>query len=96
MAVGLNIRFSILITSLLFSFVEDGHKSHDDLFNVLVFHQDGEAQGVLLQLADVVLCYVFHDVSSGLFMKISSFWVSSRFSMMDSLSSFLKNRMSRK
>ena len=96
MAVGLNMRRSILTTSLLLSFVEDGHKGHDDLLDVSVVHQDGKAQGVLLQFADVVLCYSFHVVSSGLFMKISSFWVSSRFSMMDSLSSFLKNRMSRK
>src|SRR3989339_23417 len=96
MAVGLRMRRSILTTPLSISFDQDRDKGHDDLLDVSVFHKDGKAQGVLLQLADVVLCYGVHGVSSGLFMKISSFWVSSRFSMMDSLSSFLKKRMSLK
>ena len=96
MAVGLIMRRSILTTSVFVSSDQDRDKGHDHMFDLLVFHKDSKAQGVLLQLPNVVLCYVVHGVSSGLFMKISSFWVSSRFSMMDSRSSFLKKRMSLK
>ena len=95
-AVGLSIRFSILITSLSFSFVEDRHKGHDDVLDVTVFHKDGKAQGVFRELSDVFSRYTLHCSTSVGFMNISAFWSSSSFSMKDSLSSFLRKRISLK
>jgi hypothetical protein len=67
MAVGLKMRLSILITSVFlfsFSFVQDRDKGHDDLLDVLIFHEDGKTQRVVLQLPDVFSGYGWHDGSS--------------------------------
>ena len=65
MAVGLNIRFFILTTSVNFSFVKHGYKDHNHVLKLLIVHHHGKAQWILDKLFYILSIYAIHVNSSG-------------------------------